>query len=171
MNTHHKLRQDAARYKDLQPPANLREQLKNALAAAARPVGLRRWFKPAIAVLAASMVLIFAGTLQLGTFPLQDNCYRTELEQGGGDALLDQSPESALDEVQGQERTGTATNALQSEQALRSGWKKAGAAVYGLLSLATGALLAVGLWGKRILFPLLAGLAVIAAGGLLVLLA
>lgn len=167
MDIHRKLRKDAARYKDVRPPANLREQLKTALEGASRPIGIRPWFKPAVAAMAAAMVLVFAGTLYLE--PASDADYSARLAWGEQQIEHD-APESRTqpETTLGQNDQHRSRDDAATEQAASK--PVAGPVAFGLLSLATGVLLTVGLWGRRALLPLLMLLAAVSAGGLLLLL-
>lgn len=60
MSIEKRLREDAARVSGIQPPADLSSRLRSGLAetkVAAGP-GVRRWFKPAMAVLTAAMLVL-----------------------------------------------------------------------------------------------------------------
>lgn len=67
MDIEKRLKEDAARYKNLQPPAHLSNLLKTGLEGVARPT-TGRWFKPAMAVLTAALLAV-ALLPELGLLP------------------------------------------------------------------------------------------------------
>lgn|SRR5690554_4471111 len=156
MNIEKRLRQDAQRISQMQPPKDLRARLQASLDSVPmetkpiqRPV--RRWFTPAIALLSAAMLLVFVTMTPMISDMIPGNSVlRT------GDVLADH----VVQEMESGDDRSLSEQPTTSNPTLP--WGRVG--IFVGLALLTGTLCVVELKGRpRILLPSLATLAIFAA--------
>ncbi len=173
MNIDNELRRDASRYRAQQPPAGLSDKLQRALARASRPLPARRWYFPSVAALAASMVLVLLvgatwGGAGLGGLEsaVRGPAFYDDADSESCPFITE--PETVTD---GNEQQRQYAEEPDADISGAKPWIPAAAGgIFALLATLTGGLLCVGLWGRRVLLPLLLALAGLTTVGLVVLL-
>ncbi len=173
MNIENKLRRDASRYRQQQPPADLSGKLRKALARASRPLLARSWYIPSVATLAASMVLVLLVGAAWGGVGLGGLESAVRTPGFYDDADYDSCPVRTVPETVngGDEQQQQYTEEPGVGMPAATPWIPAATAgLFTLLAAATGGLLCAGLWGRRLLLPLLLALTGLTTLGLLVLL-
>jgi len=169
MSIEKKLRQDASRLSEIQPPPDLRARLQAGLEAAAPPGKLadqalrpvHRWFVPAVALLAAAMLLVFVIGL-----PGQYTDFGERLHTLGSPA---NQKDNWVEAVDSQDPGVTSTD--YKNPTVREGanpslpWARIG--IFSGLAVITGILCLTELKGRpRLLVPALTALLLFVAAGL-----
>lgn len=171
MSIEKRLKNDAARFSELQPPSDLRARLQAGLESvppihlprqAVRPV--RKWFAPAVAMLSLLMVLVFITVPPLT--PTNFNDDGTRVLGADSEADLARLPEDSSKNVTAnwQEDSADPTLAALTDKALP--WDRIG--IFAGLAVVTGFLCAFQLKGRpRVLVPALVVLTLFVIIGLI----
>lgn len=176
MSIEKRLKNDAARFSELQPPSDLRARLQAGLESvppihlprhAVRPV--RKWFAPAVAMLSLLMVLVFITVPPLEpTNLLDDNGTRVLSANPGADSEADLArlQEDSFKNATANREDGSAGPALAALTDKALPWDRIG--IFAGLAVVTGFLCAFQLKGRpRVLVPALVVLTLFVIIGLI----
>lgn len=163
MSIEKRLKYDAARFSELQPPEDLRDRLQASLDAVPPmhiPVQssrrVHRWFAPAIGVLTMAMLFVFITAAPLTT------------AQPPGDEswLMSSENEPDTDDARAEDPVDVKTVRATATADVSRPWARIG--IFAGLALTTGVLCVTELKGRpKLLVPALAVLALFAVAGLL----